>query len=264
MKSFISIIVNCYNGEKYLKNTINSVLNQKYSNWEMIFWDNQSSDNSKKLFDSFYDKRLKYFYAEKHTTLYKARNLACEKASGEYIAFLDCDDIWYDNFLSSRVNFFENKNFDYSYSNFYYNFEKTKRKVIFTQKKLKSGKIYDFLASDYLVAISSLILKKDIFYEISKFNSDYNIIGDFDLVMKMSKKKNAYAIQDPLLEIRIHRNNLLDRKRKMFFREFYNWYSKQKSDEYFKRNKTFFLKKLIYLLIVSITPNFIKNLFKKK
>jgi hypothetical protein len=50
----------------------------------------------------------------------------------------------------------------------------------------------------------------------------------------------------------------------MFFREFYNWYSKQKSDEYFKRNKTFFLKKLIYLLIVSITPNFIKNLFKKK
>ena len=191
MKSFISIIVNCYNGEKYLKNTINSVLNQKYSNWEMIFWDNQSSDNSKKLFDSFYDKRLKYFYAEKHTTLYKARNLACEKASGEYIAFLDCDDIWYDNFLSSRVNFFENKNFDYSYSNFYYNFEKTKRKVIFTQKKLKSGKIYDFLASDYLVAISSLILKKNIFYEISKFNSDYNIIGDFDLVMKMSKKKKC-------------------------------------------------------------------------
>ena len=82
--------------------------------------------------------------------------------------------------------------------------------------------------------------------------------------MKCLKKKNAYAIQDPLLEIRIHGNNLLDRKRKMFFREFYNWYSKQKSDEYFTRNKTFFLKKLIYLLIVSITPNFIKNLFKKK
>lgn len=58
-----------------------------------------------KKFFSFNDKRLKYFYAKKHTTLYKARNLACEKASGEYIAFLDCDDYWYDNFLSSRINF---------------------------------------------------------------------------------------------------------------------------------------------------------------
>ena len=264
MKNLISIIVNCYNGEKYLKDNITSVLNQKYSNWEMIFWDNQSSDNSKKLFDSFSDKRLKYFYAEKHTTLYKARNLACEKASGEYVAFLDCDDFWYDNFLSSRINFFENKNFDYSYSNAYYYFEKTKRKVLLTQKVLENGQIYDFLAHDYLVTISSLVLKKNIFDEISKFNSDYNIIGDFDLVMKISKKKNAYAIQDPLLEIRVHGNNLLDIKRKMFFREFYDWYSKQKNDEYFTRNKFFFLKKLIYLFLVSIAPNFIKNLFKKK
>ena len=46
MKTLISIIVNCYNGEKYLKDTIQSVLNQKYQNWEMIFWDNQSNDNN--------------------------------------------------------------------------------------------------------------------------------------------------------------------------------------------------------------------------
>ena len=264
MEHFVSIIINCYNGEKYLKRTIQSVISQKYQNWELIFWDNQSTDSSKKIFQDFSDKRLKYFYAKKHTTLYHARNLACKKVSGEYIAFLDCDDFWYENFLSSRVNFFKNKNFDYSYSNSYYLFEKSKRKVLLTHKKLKSGKIYDFLASEYLVTISSLILKKKIFDEISYFNPDYNIIGDFDLVMKLSKKKNAYAIQVPLLEIRIHGNNLLDKKRMMFFKEFYNWYSKQKNDEFFKRNKIFFLKKLLYLLLLSITPNFIKNLFKKK
>lgn len=50
MKTLISIIVNCYNGQKYLKNTIQSVLNQKYYNWELIFWDNQSNDDSKKIF----------------------------------------------------------------------------------------------------------------------------------------------------------------------------------------------------------------------
>ena len=59
MKNLISIIINCYNGEKYLKRAIQSVLNQNYQNWEVIFWDNQSSDNSKKIFYSFKDDRLK-------------------------------------------------------------------------------------------------------------------------------------------------------------------------------------------------------------
>jgi glycosyltransferase involved in cell wall biosynthesis len=265
MKTLISIIVNCYNGQKYLRNTIQSVLNQKYNNWELIFWDNQSNDDSKKIFFSFNDNRLKYFYAKKHTTLYKARNLACEKASGEYIAFLDCDDYWYDNFLSSRIKFFKKKFFDYSYSNSNYYFEKTKKKIPHTQKKLRSGIIYDFLARDYLVTISSLIIKKKVLYEALGFNPRYNIIGDFDLVMKISKNKYAFSIQYPLLDIRVHGNNFLDKNRMMFFKEFYDWYIRQnKKDVFFKRNQRYFLKKLLYLLLVALTPVFIKNFFKKK
>jgi len=264
MKNLISIIINCYNGEKYLKRAIQSVLNQNYQNWEVIFWDNQSSDNSKKIFYSFKDDRLKYFYAKEHTTLYKARNHAIDKTSGEYIAFLDCDDNWYNNFLSSRVEFFQNKNFDYSYSNSHYYLEKSQRKLLHTKKELKSGYIYNFLAVNYVVTISSLVIKKKIFKEVSLFNPKYNIIGDFDLVMKISKNKNAYAIQEPLLEIRIHGNNFLDKNRKMFFKEFYDWYFKQKKDEYFKCNQKYFLKKLLYLLLVSLTPSFIKNFLKKK
>ena len=69
MKTLISIIVNCYNGEKYLKDTIQSVLNQKYQNWEMIFWDNQSNDNSKKIINKYNDNRIKYFYSNKKLPL---------------------------------------------------------------------------------------------------------------------------------------------------------------------------------------------------
>ena len=58
------------------KKNLDSIRDQEYLNWELIFWDNQSSDNSKKIFDSFNDKRFKYFYSDKHTTLYEARNLA--------------------------------------------------------------------------------------------------------------------------------------------------------------------------------------------
>ena len=64
MSKLISIIVNCYNGEKYLKQTLESIQKQNYTNWELIFWDNQSTDNSKAIFDSFNEPRFKYFYSE--------------------------------------------------------------------------------------------------------------------------------------------------------------------------------------------------------
>ena len=60
-KPQISILMNCYNGQRYLSEAIKSVINQTYKNWELIFYDNCSTDNSKEIFKSFNDKRLKYF-----------------------------------------------------------------------------------------------------------------------------------------------------------------------------------------------------------
>ena len=104
-KSFplVSIIMNCYNGETYLIDAIKSILGQTYKNFEVIFWDNQSKDESANIFKSFDDKRLNYYYSKKHTTLYEARNLAIKKSKGEFIAFLDTDDIWASNKLYLQI-----------------------------------------------------------------------------------------------------------------------------------------------------------------
>ena len=85
----VSIIMNCYNGEKFLNESIKSVLNQSYKNWELIFWDNMSSDNSSKIIKKIDDSRIKYYLSNKFEKLYKARNLALEKASGKFICFLE-------------------------------------------------------------------------------------------------------------------------------------------------------------------------------
>ena len=90
----VSILMNCFNGDKYISEAIDSVLSQTYENWELIIWDNQSTDNSKEVIFSFKDKRIKYFFAENHTGLGKARQLASLKFTGELIAILDVDDIW--------------------------------------------------------------------------------------------------------------------------------------------------------------------------
>ena len=64
-KPLVSIIMNCYNGEKFLKTSIKSVINQSYKNWELIFWDNFSNDKSVNIFKKFKDKRLKFFSGKK-------------------------------------------------------------------------------------------------------------------------------------------------------------------------------------------------------
>ena len=102
-KPLVSVIINCYNGEKYLREAIDSVIAQTYENWELVFWDNQSTDSTCSIVESYKDPRIHYFYAPKHTPLGEARNLAVEKANGEYINFLDADDVWSANKLAEQV-----------------------------------------------------------------------------------------------------------------------------------------------------------------
>ena len=97
-KNLVSIVMNCHNGEKYLKEVINSIFNQSYKNWELIFFDNASIDNSAKIVKHFSDKRVKYIYS-KYVKLGIARKRALDNCKGEYITFLDCDDYWDSNKL---------------------------------------------------------------------------------------------------------------------------------------------------------------------
>ena len=78
-KPLVSIVMNCLNGQEFLYYALKSVLNQTYKNWELIFWDNKSTDNSAKILKSFKDKRIKYFLAKRRTVLHKARNQAIKK-----------------------------------------------------------------------------------------------------------------------------------------------------------------------------------------
>ena len=93
-KDLVSIVLNCFNGGEYLKEALISVQKQSYKNWELIFWDNRSEDNSKEIFNSFKNKKFKYFLSKKHTSLYAARNLAISKTRGKFVGFIDSDDIW--------------------------------------------------------------------------------------------------------------------------------------------------------------------------
>ena len=259
----VSVIINCHNGEKYLKKCISSVINQKYQNFEIIFFDNFSSDNSKKIATDFKEKRLKYFFNKKKIPLYQARNKALKKTTGEIIAFLDVDDWWNKNYLSSREKLFINKNYDYFYSNtliFNENLNKYKK---YKKYFLPSGKIYKSLAEDYFVIISGLMIRKKVFKEAGQFNDKFNIIGDFDFVMRIAKKFNAHGLNKPLVYYRIHKNNFSRINSKIFFKEFKSWLKNQikLKDKDFFENKKYFEKKLSIFEIKYSLINKSKNFY---
>src|SRR3972149_6628479 len=91
--SLISIIINSHNGAKYLREAIDSVYSQTYTNWEIILFDNCSTDETDTIVKQ-YDDRLRYFRSEKFLNLGEARNKALKNAQGEIIGFLDSDDSW--------------------------------------------------------------------------------------------------------------------------------------------------------------------------
>ena len=116
----VSIIINCYNGEKYLREALDSVLTQTYQNWELIFWDNQSVDKSAEIFKNYSDLRFKYFFAPKHTLLSEARNCAIEYSTGEFLAFLDVDDWWAPEKLEKQIPLFDDQEVGLVYANYWY------------------------------------------------------------------------------------------------------------------------------------------------
>ena len=119
-RPFFSVIINCHNGESFLKEAIDSVYFQTFENWEIIFWNNASSDNSSKIAHN-YDDRIQYYSSTEKHPLYVARNLAIQKASGDYLAFIDADDIWEKNKLRNIKELIEKKPFNSVYaSNFRY------------------------------------------------------------------------------------------------------------------------------------------------
>ena len=126
-KPLVSVIINCFNGEKYLCEALDSVITQTYKNWEIIFWDNQSTDKSAEIFKSYKDSRLKYYCASSHTAiLYEARNYALKKTNGDFIAFLDVDDWWLPNKLEKQIPLFDDPNVGLVYGNVWRLFEKKK------------------------------------------------------------------------------------------------------------------------------------------
>ena len=255
--SLVSIIMNCHNSQKYLKQSISSVINQSYKNWEIILWDNKSTDKSRKIVESFKNKKIKYFFSKKLTNLGKARNLAVKKAKGKYIAFIDTDDTWLKNKLKIQMEFLKKNKLQICFTNLNNFYQKKKLKEKKVKKYIKKITTQSLL-NDYQLGIITVVMEKSLF-RFKKFNEKLNILEDFDLFIHLSLHTNIGFINKVLADYRIHGKNLTIKKSNLYINELKQWINENES-KFLKKNLSLFMQKK-YLIKLQIKKLFNLPLF---
>ena len=223
MKSpLVSVIMNCYNGEDYLREAIESVISQTYLNWEIIFWDNASEDSSAEIAKS-YNCNLRYFRGKKTIPLGEARDLALSKCKGEFIAFLDVDDIWMPNKLTSQIPYFDNSKVGIVTSQtVFFSDNNESIEITHNKKKLATGNVFSELMENYLLAIDSIIISKKVLSNILGnywFNKNLQHAEEADFFMRISYNWDLEYCPKVLSKHRYHSNNLSKISGKLLFEE---------------------------------------------
>ena len=225
----VSVIINCYNGELYLKETIDSVLSQTYKNWEIIFWDNRSVDNSAKIVKKYTDKRIKYYKSPIHTSLGKARNEAINHASGKCCAFLDCDDLWASEKLQKQIDVIDNGNVGLIYGHISVFSKEIKHSSNWSNRMIKNknnltgalpeGEIFDKLLQHNFIPLLTAIFRRDLFNQVGGISDHMEIAEDYDLFVKLSRLTKVCAVREVVAYYRVHENNLSIGKQEQDFNE---------------------------------------------
>lgn len=183
----VSIVTPVFNSERFIKETIQSVINQSYQNWEHILVDDCSSDNSTNIIKEYttIDPRIKFFKLDRNSGSGPARNLAIKIAQGRYIAFIDSDDVWIPDKLKRQVNFMLEKDCAVCHASYGYIDE--------TGKEIRRP----YLVSSNPVEYKYLLKRTDISCLTAMFDQDK--IGKF--YMPKLRRKQDYGLWLNILRV---------------------------------------------------------------
>lgn len=200
----VSIIMPSWNTGNFIAESIQSVIDQTYKNWELIIVDDCSTDNTDEVVNSFIDKRIRYYKNEKNSGAAITRNRAICEANGEWIAFLDSDDLWSAEKLEHQLEFMKKHGYVFSYHDYVKIDEASRPLNIYVTgpKVVTKQKMYNYgypgcLTFMYNAKAMGLVQIKDI-----KKNNDYAIL------LKLCKIADCYLLPENLAQYRIRKKSI--------------------------------------------------------
>lgn len=207
--SKVSVIINCYNGEEFLSETLETLKKQTYNDFELVFWDNCSDDRSSEIAHTF-DTRLQYYKGEEFIPLGAARNMALKKAKGEYVAFLDCDDLWDETKLQRQVAELDK---DPSVGMVFTNFKRMNMlsgisdTYAYDSKAVYKKMDFEDLVGNYSFCLSSFMIRKKALEGLDHiFNNEFKYAEEFELFSRIAYNWKTVYLPEPLVTYRIHKN----------------------------------------------------------
>jgi len=209
----ISIIMPVYNVESYISDSIDSVLRQTYKNWELLIVDDKSTDNTKEIIKEFSkkDSRIKSIFREHNGGKPSiAKNSAFEYIKGEYIAFLDSDDLWLESKLEKQLKLIKKDNFALCYTGGYL-IDENSNEIGSFLPKYQNGFIFKKMLARYEINNQSVVIRSDVF---QKFNEEITIGEDYNLFMEIVLNYKVCNIKEKLVKYRVHKNSITKSKSK--------------------------------------------------
>ena len=224
----ISVILTSYNYEQYIKEVIESVLNQTFKDFELIIVDDCSTDNSAEIIKQFNDSRIKFIQNDKNYGLKYSVQKALDIAHGEWIAFLESDDLWVSNTLETRIKYIEqypeigiifndveefgDEEWLKAVEN---NFIRTRK--ILNRLKFPKNIFYNINVHNLIMTFSSVMIKRE-FFENLNFNTPIDALLDWWIYIHIAYNTKAFYIKEKLTKWRQHRESYILKKNHVPFK----------------------------------------------
>jgi glycosyltransferase involved in cell wall biosynthesis len=215
----VSVIMNCYNGGDFVRQAIESVYAQSFTDWEIIFWDNCSTDNSAEIAQSF-DNRLRYFRSERQVPLGAARNFAMAKAEGDWIGFLDHDDLIMPHRFTRQMAAIGEGDYALCYAGMREIDEKG-RVVRDVMPQHQSGNIFGELLANCDAFLQTTMINRRYMQQFDiRAAETYMLLEDVNIFLKLAARGPVCVVPEVVSIWRLLPQSLTETKKKLFPVEF--------------------------------------------
>jgi teichuronic acid biosynthesis glycosyltransferase TuaG len=207
----VSVIVTTFNRADLVRETIDSILNQTFQDFELIVVDNCSCDNTEEVVNNYQDKRIRYFRNDNNGVIAVNRNFGIAKARGEYVAFCDDDDLWLPEKLERQVaEFAQNKAVSLVCTNATILNEKGKLTEFYQIKPAEADFTFNSLLRHSQIICSSVMVKKSVIDDVGLMDVSPELfsVEDYELWLRIASKYRIKYIDQPLLKYRVHPGNV--------------------------------------------------------
>jgi glycosyltransferase involved in cell wall biosynthesis len=214
--ALVSIVLPVYNGEKYLAESLDSVLAQTYQNWELVIINDGSTDGTENLILKYQDKRIKYLPNDGNKGIIFSLNRGLQESNGAYIARLDSDDIALPNRLEKQVGFLS-ENLDYAMCGSYFQtIDSNGRLLKNVMFPANNRDAQSYLLLHNCFCHSAIMMRTSIAKEL-KYDEKFQVCEDYDLWYRISRKGKILNLPEFTTLYRVHDNNMSTRKSEIMF-----------------------------------------------